>query len=145
MAGKPAAAAGAVDVGAGEQSGRSTFSEGGGAAAPANYSTAPARAAAPPTSPTAGAATVAASEAVYPMEVVCMKRTIVRRGYEMASPQCGQLESGQRVTALEGLEGRLGHSSILRVRLGYPNDGWVTMTGVDGQQICPLRAGAAPL
>lgn len=39
------------------------------------------------------------------------------------------------MTALEGLEGQIGHHKILRVRLCYPNEGWVTMTGVDGQQI----------
>ena len=68
----------------------------------------------------------------FPMEAVCLKRTVVREGFELSSPQCGQLEPGDKLTVIEGLEGQMGHNTILRVRF---DRGWVTMRGVDGQQI----------
>jgi hypothetical protein len=68
----------------------------------------------------------------FPMEAVCLKRTLIREGFELSSAQCGQLEAGDRLTVIEGLEGQMGHNTILRVRF---DRGWVTMRGVDGQQI----------
>eukprot|EP01043_Picozoa_sp_COSAG02_P016836 COSAG02_NODE_749_length_17699_cov_13.252727_7_plen_588_part_00 len=68
----------------------------------------------------------------FPMEAVCLKRTLIREGFELSSPQCGQLEPGDKLTVIEGLEGQMGHNTILRVRF---DRGWVTMRGVDGQQI----------
>ena len=68
----------------------------------------------------------------FPMEAVCLKRTVVREGFELSSPQCGQLEPGDKLTLIDGLEGRMGHNNILRVRY---EGGWVTFRGVDGQKI----------
>ena len=42
------------------------------------------------------------------------------------------MEIGDKVQVLEGLEGSLGHNSILRVRC---DKGWVTMRGVDGVKL----------
>ncbi len=68
----------------------------------------------------------------FPMKAVCLKRTLIREGFELSSSQCGQLEPGDTLTVIEGLEGQMGHNTILRVRF---DRGWVTMRGVDGQQI----------
>ena len=55
----------------------------------------------------------------------------------MFPAQTGQLEEGERLRVLEGLEGSMGHNSILRVRY---EKGWVTMRGVDGTKILgPVR------
>ena len=58
----------------------------------------------------------------FPMEAVCLKRTLIREGFELSSAQCGQLEAGDRLTVIEGLEGQMGHNTILRVRF---DRGWV--------------------